>query len=102
VDLTAMKSAVDLAAGAKTAVDLAATNTILNTPGIETLEDGLLTVVVLSVAISAMMAAHRSAIARALTAVVIVALGAMLSGLAAANLIPNLGADMVNSFLTLH
>ncbi len=81
---------------------LAATNTILNTNGITALENALLVIVVLSVAITAMMAAHRSAIAKVLTAVVIVAGGAMLSGLAQAGLIPNLGAAMVHLFLNIH
>lgn len=80
---------------------LAASNTILNTNGITALENAILTIVVLSVAISAMFAAHRSAIAKVLTAVVIVALGAMISGLAAAGLIGSLGADMVHAFLSI-
>jgi hypothetical protein len=85
----------------ETVVVLAASNTILNTAGIEALENGLLTIVVLSVAITAMMAAHRSAISRVITALVIVAIGAMITGLAAAGLIGSLGADMVHVFTTL-
>jgi hypothetical protein len=86
----------------ETTVDLAATpNTILNTAGITTLEDGLLVIVALSVAITAMTAAHKSNIAKVLTAVIIVAVGAMISGLASAGLIPSLGAAMVHLFLKL-
>jgi hypothetical protein len=81
---------------------LAAPNTILNVSGITTLENGVLTIVVLSVAITAMMAAHRSAVAKVLTAVVIVAVGAMISGLAEAGLIPNLGGDMVHLLTSVH
>jgi hypothetical protein len=83
-------------------VDLAGTtNNILNTTGITGLESAVLVIVVLSVAITAMMAAHRSNIAKVLTAVIIVAAGAMVSGLAAGGLIPNLGAAMVHLFLKL-
>ena len=78
----------------------AASPTILNIGGITTLLAGVLTVVVLTVAIKAAFRAHKSDTAGVLTAVGIVALGAMIWALASGNNLLTLGNDLVRA--TLH
>jgi hypothetical protein len=82
-------------------VDLAGTtpNPLINTGGITSTESAVLVIVVLSVAITATLAAHRSNISRVLTAVIIVAAGAMVAGIAAGGLITALGTAMVHLLL---
>jgi len=77
-----------------------ASTTILNIGGITTLLAGVLTVVVLTVAIKAAFRAHRSDTAGVLTALGILALGAMIWALATGNFITTLGTDLVKA--TLH
>ena len=79
----------------------AASPRILNIGGITTLLAGVLTVVVLTVAIKAAVRAHKSDTAGVLTAVGIVALGAMIWALASGNNLLTLGNDLVRATLNL-
>jgi hypothetical protein len=74
----------------------AAQASVLNIGGITTLLASVLTAVVLTVAIRSAMRAHRSDYASVLSAVGIVAVGAMMWALATGNDLPKLGTDLVN------
>ena len=69
--------------------------------GITTLLSGILTVVILTVAIRAALRAHRSDTAGVLTAVGIVAVGAMIWALASGGNVVTLGNHLVSSLLNL-
>jgi hypothetical protein len=79
----------------------AASGTILNIGGITTLLGGVLTVVVLSVAIRHALHANRGAWAAVLTGMGIVAMAAMTWALATGNDIGKLGADLVSKIISL-
>jgi hypothetical protein len=73
----------------------------INTGNISTILGSIFGILVLVVAIRAVMHAFRGGFAAVLTVVVIVAVGAMVFGLATSNLLGALGGDMVRAFLNL-
>lgn len=81
--------------------DAATSAPILNVGGITTVLAAVLTVVVLTVAIRAALRAHRSDTAGVLTALGIVALGAMIWALASGNYVSTLGNDLIKAALHL-